>query len=399
MEGTWISPASLFSLLWTFFITFSVILAPEYYFSPLALLYILSILLTYFVGNKLYYLLPSNFFIPLFSRQNNYLLINQKFLLIYILFACVAAFSSIVLLISGSGFNVKDIFSMESYITIASGLSEKRYAGESEPFGTVILLGIGFSGNLAGGLLFAFSKNKLYKIFSTLSLIPVLIYTIIYTTRAAFLFGAIFFISSYLSAIVFLKKDNTVIFTLKNMLFLISGCIFVFVLFIGTQLARMEVRELSISETVRIFNHIKSSFVGNISPFSIWFDLTDFKQPASFGAYSLAGLFEKLGISRRDIGVFAESFDVSNSFNYTNIFSLFRVIIEDFSFIGSYLFFLFFGFFSNWIYHQVKSGNLIFIAVLSPIFAFLLWSFIVSIFAYNTIIFAFLLFGIIVLFV
>src|SRR4051812_20204195 len=52
-EKTWFSPAAMFSLVWMVVIGFSLLSAHRYYFSPGALLFILSIITVFFAGGQL----------------------------------------------------------------------------------------------------------------------------------------------------------------------------------------------------------------------------------------------------------------------------------------------------------------------------------------------------------
>ena len=51
-EGSWISPSSVFALVWMFISFYSIMTAPEYYFSTNALFFILVSVFAFFTGEK-----------------------------------------------------------------------------------------------------------------------------------------------------------------------------------------------------------------------------------------------------------------------------------------------------------------------------------------------------------
>ena len=76
----------------------------------------------------------------------------------------------------------------------------------------------------------------------------------------------------------------------------------------------------------------------------------------------------------------------------TNIFTIFRGLIQDFGLFGSLVFLFAVGLVAGIGYEETRRRNVIAIGVLSAFYAATLWSPIVDLFAYNSIIAAWILF-------
>jgi hypothetical protein len=74
-----------------------------------------------------------------------------------------------------------------------------------------------------------------------------------------------------------------------------------------------------------------------------------------------------------------------------NIYTAFRGFIEDFTVPGALVFLALVGFGAEVVYQRVRSGNLRFAGLLTAFYAATLWSFVVDLFIYNTIVLAFLI--------
>src|SRR6266850_1380359 len=123
--------------------------------------------------------------------------------------------------------------------------------------------------------------------------------------------------------------------------------------------------------------------------FSSWFQsnaLSTSLHPA-LGQYTFAGVFEVLHIHTRVAGVYTEQVSIGGS-TY-NIYTAFRGLIEDFTVPGALLFLALVGFGAELAYRHVQSGDLLYVGLLAAFYAATLWSFVVNIFIYNSIVLAF----------
>jgi len=389
LEGkTWLAPSSFFTLIWAVTIIVAVLFAPNFYFSIKAILFVLSALLMFFIGSfVLNVIAPSNI-------SNNYINntcaeLNLPFLKKFIIVGVISSLIAVVLLLKIYNVNLLSGFSLDVYIDTASKMSIDRYAGLSLPKPIMIFLSLGYAGCLCGGSVFAFSKKKTDKFLALSSIFSILLFTIIYTARAVFLFSLMLFISSYLSTKLYLFKYNFKLFSLKKIMIIIFLAFFLFLMFLTTQISRYGIKNFEFNEILKVLDHLKVWFFGNISGFSRWFDNVDLNNTDfNGGKYLFAGIFDFLGISSRNIGLFTEYYCINDQNEFTNIFGIFRVLIEDFTIFGIYPLLFLAGILSNIIYKSVLNGKILFIPLLVMFYAFTLWSFITNIFAYNTTIIA-----------
>jgi oligosaccharide repeat unit polymerase len=132
-------------------------------------------------------------------------------------------------------------------------------------------------------------------------------------------------------------------------------------------------------------------FSGNVSAYSIWYDQIR-NNEYSFGRYTLGGISEWLGFSYREVGVYTNSFDVNGKMSFSNIYTLFRFLIDDFGKGGCLIILFMLGYICKKLYSQCVNGNLVSVSVLSGIYSLLLFSFIASAWAYNSVLMAWFVF-------
>lgn len=111
------------------------------------------------------------------------------------------------------------------------------------------------------------------------------------------------------------------------------------------------------------------------------------------GQYTFFGIFNTLGLADRAIGIFRDVLYIGSL--HTNVYTVFRSLITDFSPIGAFGFMAVIGAVSGLAYKRLISGNEsspLAVTICVMTYAFILWSFVTSIFAYASYICAFILF-------
>ena len=198
------------------------------------------------------------------------------------------------------------------------------------------------------------------------------------TSKAVFLFTVILWFGGYFSAKVF--EGSRELFSKKIIKITRRFFIAVILIFIISSINRYNLLD---GGSKNIFTlllmKIQIYFFGGFSAFNEWFlNIYEFSSSEiGFGRYTF-GIFEKETGNIRDFIRFDNHYS-------TNIYTYFRQLIVDFGVIGSLLFHFFIGFVLSIIYRFVQSGWEMFIPLLSISYAFTMFSFIVSIFLYNTI--------------
>ena len=387
-EKTWYSPFSFFGLLWTFIIGFSIFTAPEYFFSGASLAFITLCVFIFFAGG---YVAENWRMQKSFIKQGT-AGPGGKILALHFYIAVAAGFCSLYFLLHDSGIRFSEIAGFGQFMDASKVLTNQRYEGERLTGPTMICMTICYSGCLTGGHFFVFGKNKLHKASSLLVLLPLLLFTLVYTARSVFIFAVLFFIASVITNYLVLFRKDAQLFGRRNLLFMGIACIVLPMIFLFTQAIKMGISNFSPGSIGIVADHLKIYFSGNLSAFSYWFGNAGEGSRLSAGAYTFAGMNELLGGAPRELGIYGKAIDLDGHMNFSNIYTLFRFLIDDFGTGGTIIFWFLLGIGSRMMYGRVLSGDFVSAAVLSGIFTMMLFSFVTSVFAYNSVLFSWLFF-------
>jgi len=397
-QGSWFSPGAFFALCWCILVLLPLLAAPDFEVNPLGILWILiAVFIVYFgsligSGRMLFKHVPSISQIS-FHRGLYYQLkyFNQELLSkIIIYFSIIGSISSIILILS-TGRNIGAILSIKSLARIAREFSILRYSDLNyrEPAMAILLFSFIYAAALFGGTLFAICSSYCYKLISLLPILPALLSAAVLTTRASIYFTAILWISAYFSASVITKKGILPFFRSRNIIFaLISGST-IFFLIIILLMFRYGTINLNIKTLHTILDQVRVDLFGYLSSFSEWFsDNWQKKIIPEFGSYTLGGPLALLKIVKR------KSFEsVYIGASYTNIFTIYRQLIEDFTLIGSIVILFLIGVISGRAFHQIVfKNNVLYIPILAIFYDITLRGFTGGLFRYTNLFFAWCIF-------
>ncbi len=388
-QRSWLTPPAFFALFWIILCGLSVLLAPDFYFSAPALLFILGCMLVFYTGfccinhGNIQYQIDNAEKKELAARL-------ERAFLWFSLPAFIAGIGSVFLLLRYYGITGIPT-GLDEIRQLSALMTEDRYGGLALPKSVMVFLAIAYCGSLTGGFVFGFGRNLLTRTLSLLPFVPVLIFTLIYTARAPLLYQVVLFLSSLIVTRMALADKAPRLFTPRFIILVMLGAGIVICLFFITQMTRMEagVNREQITST---FMHLRSWFFGNVSGFSVWFDQGSGGQTVTWGSYSFGGIYELLGISSRIPGLYDVQVSISPGEDHTNIYTLFRLLIDDFGMLAIPLIFFLLGLLSAAFYKQVIRGHWLFIPLLTIVYTLIMWSFIASFLTYNTNIMALLLY-------
>jgi len=249
------------------------------------------------------------------------------------------------------------------------------------------LIGV-YAAPIFGGILFAMRRLSRDIRLSMLSLFPAFSVFVLQTTRAAVVTGLILWISAWFAVRVLLERGRCRIFT-KKLVSAFCGIVLVMIaLYAGGQVMRGgDMPEVGAIGDVLVSPAARASMLGHISVFSQWFHESRITlvSPA-FGAYSVAGVFDQLGLHPRPGGLYGDFYEVEPG-GITNVYTVFRGLIEDFTLPGSLVFLFLAGICAGSAYDRVRAGNPQYAPFLVAFYAFT-GSHGVSIFNYNSVLFA-----------
>tara|TARA_Y100000741_G_C18254317_1_gene558379 strand:- start:187 stop:1416 length:1230 start_codon:yes stop_codon:yes gene_type:complete len=379
--GSWISPGVFFSTCWTFFLIFPLLLAPNYNTNITGLWYIVIFSMSCSCGAIIAHRLYGVKRIILYYNNNYDLLIKPFYLFILI------SFLGLFLLFN----HVLDKYNYQyyniNYFSIPNLIAIDRYSGNSNyPIIIKYSLYCIYPSNLIGGLILS-CKDLPFKIkaIAFSPLLAALLLGIIEGARSSILLGLILFFSAWLSSQTINEnyKNNNQIFKV------ILGGIFFTVgftlLFIIIQWLRQGMDSIVYE---LIYDRVQAYFFGYLAAFTQWVVNIEGNSIGG-GLTTFAGPFNLIGIIERPLG-FYEPISISSGIS-TNIFTAFRGIVNDFSISGSIIIVFIIGFISQVFFQNITPKKIISTLPLSMFYAFTLYSPLISIFHYNSIMFSWLI--------
>jgi|SRR5579872_1058127 oligosaccharide repeat unit polymerase len=396
--GSWLEPSALFALAWSLYVLLPLLLAPDFEVWPGGVWWILLSIYSVCCGSwwagrgkdRVPGQQPrasrSTFALPAIKSQ-----ISGLRIVLVITLLCGLLYSLVAIL--NFGFGLGTLFSTEGIVELARAFSVDRYSEAYVPPGFLVqvwLIGV-YAAPIFGGLLFSARRNKADVFLSISSIVPAFSVFLIQTARAPVVLALSLWVSGSFAQSVFSHPEGVRIFSKKRTYALLALALFLVVIFGVGQVMRggrapeVEVmQDMLLSDTPRVF------MLGHISVFTRWFHETAFSLTSpALGAYSVAGLFDQLGIHPRPLGLYLDFYEIVPGM-VSNIFTVFRGFIEDFTLPGSLLFLFLVGMYAGRAYDRVREGDLRYAPVLIAAYAFS-GSYGVSIFNYNSILFSWLI--------
>lgn len=112
-----------------------------------------------------------------------------------------------------------------------------------------------------------------------------------------------------------------------------------------------------------------------------------------YGVMTFCGIFNGLGLAKRQKGIYRDYvyFGRLDKTMRSNVYSIFRMLIDDFGIVGALVFLLLLGFASAKAIVFIKKRKMIFLcqAFLVAVYSYVMWGFVASIWAYTSIICAY----------
>lgn len=400
---SWINPSAYFTLAVILYFLLPFVLAPDFKFLPGGMWWILASVMAFLSGsmtltyaherkpirggltdtsNVVDSAAPETCKAPaihLFPFINMLLVIS----------IILGTLSSILLLLL-YGKSIGVFLSSEGLVGVGSEFSVLRYSGiHSPPIVVQILLPFSYTSPLLGGIIMAFGKNNKQRALSLLSFVPSLAILLIQTTKAAMMIAFILFISAYFAIQVLLGRKHYRLFTRNTLLAFLAILLVAIPIYSFAMMARNnETPSISgFNESLRSPN-VNTYLFGHASAFSQWFQKAwDQNIDPHFGAATFGGVLRIFG-PRTYAELQTDTVSVSSNGTTTNIYSIYRVFIEDFSFAGSLLFLFIFGLLASFVYFKVGNGSLMLFPMLIAIYV-LIGMQITSVFRFTSVVAAF----------
>ena len=381
IHGSWFFPGAFFPLLWSLYMGISFLLAPEFHPQILGVIMIVLFSIIVTVGANIISLKNSSII-----KSN---VPNLKTDLIFYTGLILSVISAL-----GIGFVISMGFSwyqleqsvFNLYILPNLFALERYNEVLAIPTNVKIVMFLTYPAALICGFVYPF-LNGFRKWLSWLPILITMLYGTLFAVRSGILLSIILTFSGITCAKIYLGNDLKIWFHRVYVASTIMS-LFLFSVFILLQWLRSGPNGFFFID--ELIQGAKAGILGSFSAFTIWFSSYDFSQHLTLGLNTFAAPMEILGLTERASGFYTDFTPIGSS--VTNIYSAFRGIIADFGIFGSFVYWGLFGLGSAIAYRSTSNGNVFAAVPLSTFYSFTLFSPLISIFTFNSIIISFIIF-------
>ncbi|MFQ5453000.1 MAG: O-antigen polymerase, partial [Candidatus Zixiibacteriota bacterium] len=356
-----------------------ILFAPDFRVSPFGLWVIVAVVVSIAVGSLLSYSMNDPV-VGISQPCENILESFQTPLSLTVLILSLGSFlGAILLYLFGiSRFNLTT--SLLNILILPGEFSIDRYQGFSAfPAHIKLLEYLIFPASLMGGLGLLSSKTKLNTFLLMSPIFISLIYGSLLTTRSTILLSVIIWISGYLGGRVVSHDQIQKLFKPKFLIISTLSLVGFTILFLGTQILRQQGSTVIIEE---LLEKLKAYFFGYLPAFTTWVDHYP-NEHLAFGTITFAGPFDLLGIVQRKPGFYQDIAILGTS--HTNVYTALRGLISDFSIPGVLGLGVIIGLIETVAFRKCLKGSIYWLIPLTMFYAFTLYSPLISIFNYNSV--------------
>jgi len=397
-QGSWLAPGAFFALYWSAFVILSLFAVQDFNVAPAGILWILFAVFTVYTGT----MLGSGGMLfkrvrPLQGHADSlpfYRLrhLNLPWLSHLTLICSILGFGAVITLTWSTG-GLSTLLSITSLAKMARDYSLARYGipGYREPELAVFLFIFVYTGGLFGGTLFAIKSSKYHCLIALMPLIPAILVFAVLSTRASIYFTAVLWLAAYFSAVVGIKKGRGRLFILKLNLLAFTLVSMVLAVVMGGYVLRSGTVNLNTDVVADLLHRASVDIFGSLPAFSQWFKYYWCEEAApKLCAFTFTSPCAWLGISERirttpvEIGPYGIT---------TTIYTLFYGLIKDFTLVGSLIVLFIGGILAGRSFRQVARGKIAHLPILVAFYAITLTSFTGCLFAYTTILMAWIIFS------
>ena len=376
------SPAWMFTLIWTSQLLFAGIVLDNYIkFSYYGLLYILLLNFFFVLGAIILPMKSTNQ-----QTQRNLANKRVKKILVVLFFF---ALGNPIMAILQNGFDLTSFFSIESMLEMGSEMSESRYAEtQNVTFLSQILLVFMYLAALYGGYCFALYKNRFLCI---LNIFPSIVVALTQGVKMAVMTSLFLFLIGFIVSTI--SNGIKIQINKRKILYSAIGTLTFSLLLYFTMMVRIGKID---DEAITIVNQkIASYTIGHLPCFDIWFSKNELSNK-HYGTRTFYAISNTLGIEKREQGIYQDRvyFGKDDFEGESNVYTTFRPLVEDFGIVGGLIFIFCLGYFASLCIMNIQRWKKAYLseAMLCSIYAYVLWSYVTSFYAYLSYIVAFFIF-------
>jgi oligosaccharide repeat unit polymerase len=346
-SGSWLAPSAFLGLIWGFFLGAS-LLGVDHRVPGLGIWVLVTLVAATQVGSVIAESDPSQIGRQRVEQSLHVISLRQRTRQGSLIIMLVALAGLIHF--TFSSLNQYDLpFDLVSLIQLGGRSTQLRYGGETGEWSERLVAIWVYPAALLAGMLFSLSEKARDRLLSLSSLLPALLYTFLTGARTPILVGLACWLGGKWSIRVVLDEGVTRLFDKKTLLSLLAlalGLFFVFVA-IDTFRGRVDTEEVHFeTDSGRVRNYM----LGSPAAFADWFQHPD-DSSLRWGGLTFEGLYNLLGIRERILGSYTDAAQTVGQ-ESTNIFTIFRGLIQDFTLPGAFLICGLWGFLSGHAYSK-----------------------------------------------
>jgi len=255
-----------------------------------------------------------------------------------------------------------------------------RYDDVFEPWSVRLMVMWFHPAALLGGVLFGRSLGRFDRVIGAATLLPAVIYGVFTGARAAILLGLTCWIGGFVATLCIRSHGKVALFTSRRLLMLLLAAACLLGMFASINAVRDSSWQQDFVPTAAE-TQLEDYLFGSPAAFASWYAHSE-ASGAAWGAQTFANAFDLLHLKSRIIGRYTETSNVIGT-ERTNIYTLFRCLIEDFTPGGAALIAACIGGTAGWVYRKSSEKPRIAIFWLSAFYAAMLYSPITSLFSFN----------------
>ncbi len=249
-----------------------------------------------------------------------------------------------------------------------------------EPWSVRLLITWFHPAGLLGGILFACSRKRLDRLIAVLTLVPSVAYGALTGARAAIILGLTCWIGGYVASLCVRSYASLAMFSAKRLALVLLAAVSMVYMFASIDAVRDTSWTQAFSPVVNQ-QKVNDYMFGSPAAFANWYAHADDSDP-EWGYRTFSGEFDLLHLKKRVVGKYTGMSNVVGT-AVTNIYTLFRDLIEDFTVPGATVISIVIGGLAGWTYRLRSSNVQRALFWLSAFYALILFSPIVSLFSFN----------------
>jgi oligosaccharide repeat unit polymerase len=387
---SWLAPAAFLSLFWAAYLGVAFLIRGDYPLRPEALWVIASMILAFTVGSWAIGLQPraeetTAVDDSRFEAGSNGL--RQLTVLVALLSAgaIVGVAREISLGLAAFGLGT----SPAALLRLGAAYSLARYGDPSVPTSPDIppLVYLMFVATPLGGLLAAYSPDFRVRALGAVPLLLSFVEGAVTATRAGILLGLTMWAAGFFAGTCYRHRGRVAVFTASRVVLIAPLVTVLLTVYVFFQWIRAGAAgALAIRFWLRL---ALTGWMGSGAAFSSWF-VARGEEPLTWGGFMFAGTFDALGLRDRTAGIFSEPVVFADG-QRSNIYTIWRNLITDFSIGGSWLILAVAGVLVAFGYRRLQSGDWRWSIPIALFYATIMYSPITSVLIYNSVVAAWIL--------